>query len=47
MYATVRGIEELEEKQRDRLLDYYDKFYDVINNEGRARREIHRMCRRA
>jgi len=46
IYATVRGLEELEEKQRDRLLDYYDKFYDVINNEGRARREIHRMCRR-
>ena len=47
IYATVRGLEELEEKQRDRLLDYYDKFYDVINNEGRARREIQRMCRRA
>ena len=47
IYAMVQGFEELEEKQRKRLLDYYDGFYDVIDNEGRARRQIEQMCRRA
>ncbi len=29
----------------DRLFDYYDKFYDIGNDERRARREIHRPQR--
>lgn len=47
IYAMVRGVEQLEEKQRDRLLEYYDEFYETINDEGDTRREIQRRCRRA
>ncbi len=45
IYETVRGLEPLDEKERNRLLDYYEEFYEIINNEGRTRREIHRRCR--
>jgi hypothetical protein len=45
IYSMVRGFEPLEERQRDRLLDYYDDFYDIINNNGRARNQISGACR--
>ena len=47
IYAMVRGVEQLEEKERDRLLEYYDEFYETINDERDTRREIYRRCRRA
>ncbi len=46
IYEMVRGFEPLEERRRNRLLDYYDEFYEIINDDGRTRREIHRRCRR-
>jgi hypothetical protein len=46
IYAMVRGVEQLEEKERDNLLKYYDEFYETINDEGDTRREIVRRCRR-
>ncbi len=45
IYEMVRGFDLLEEKQRDRLLDYYDDFYEVINDEGKAKRRIIEECR--
>jgi hypothetical protein len=46
IYAMVRGVVQLEEDERDRLLEYYDEFYEIINDEGDTRREIYRRCRR-
>lgn len=45
IYEMVRGFELLEEKQRKRLLDYYDDFYEVINDEGKAKKRIIEACR--
>ncbi len=46
IYAMVQGVEQLEEKERDNLLEYYDEFYQTINDERRTQREIVRRCRR-
>lgn len=38
------GMAELEDGQRKRALEYYDKFYETLDNPGRYEREILRPC---
>jgi hypothetical protein len=46
IYGMVRGLEPLEEKERERLLEYYDDFYEIINDARDIRQEIYNQCRR-
>lgn len=46
IYSMVREFDLLEQRERERLLEYYDGFYDIINDEGRTQREIEWVCRR-
>ena len=46
IYALYRAQQDLDPKRLERMLDYYDDFYDIINNEGKFRREILNECRR-
>jgi hypothetical protein len=45
MYELWRGQEGLEQRRLERSLDYFDEFYEIINNERRARYEIVTQCR--
>jgi hypothetical protein len=45
IHALVRGFDPLNEEERQDLIEYYDGFYDIINNPGRLRREIVNACR--
>ncbi len=47
IYALHRGQPDLEPKVLEDTLEYFDEFYEVINDEGRTRLEIHDRCRRA
>lgn len=45
IYDIWRGQEGLEERRLDRTLEYFDEFYDIINDEGKTKREILMKCR--
>lgn len=40
------GLEELEEKERRKALEYYDDFYEINNDEKKFDRAVLRRCRR-
>lgn len=44
IYALFRGFEYLEEKAKDRALDYLDGFYETINRPKSVRREFLNTC---
>jgi len=46
IYTLYRGMEAqgLEHKRVEQALDYYDDFYNTINDQGRMRREFIRAC---
>lgn len=43
--ALYEGMPGLEDKQRERVLKYYDDFYDIINDPKKFDREVIRACR--
>jgi hypothetical protein len=46
IYAAVRAVPDLPERDVRNVLDYFDDFYQVINNPGAVNREFVRACRR-
>jgi hypothetical protein len=46
IYALYREQEALEPEIIEKSLEYYDDFYEIINDEGKVRREFERNCRR-
>lgn len=46
IYGMVEAFGVLDEDTRKRLIEYYDGFYDVINDDRTARRDILKACRR-
>jgi hypothetical protein len=47
IYAAVRAVPGLPERDVRSLLDYFDDFYSTINNRGNMQREFVGKCRRA
>jgi len=45
IYDLWRNQEGLEEKRIRESLEYFDEFYEIIDDAGKAEREIVRMCR--
>ncbi len=45
IYGLYRDQEGLEQKFRDRTLEYFDEFYEIIDDNGRVRREMEALCR--
>ena len=45
IYDLWRGQAGLDERRLRRSLEYFDQFYEIINNEGKVRREILGKCR--
>jgi len=45
IYELWRGQARLDERRLRRSLEYFDQFYDIINNEGKVKREILGKCR--
>ncbi len=45
IYDLWRGQEGLEERRLDRTLEYFDEFYEIINDSGKTKREILLKCR--
>jgi hypothetical protein len=43
--ALYEGMPDLEEKQRSRVLEYYDDFYEIINDPTKLDRRVIRACR--
>ena len=46
IYALHRAQDDLAPDRLKRMLEYYDEFYEIINDEGKFRREILNKCRR-
>ena len=46
VYALYMEQLQLDEKVREKTIDYLDDFYEIINNDRRVEREIVRRCRR-
>jgi hypothetical protein len=46
IYALYRDQEGLEPDILEKSLEYFDEFYEIINDPGKVRREIVRKCRR-
>ncbi len=46
MYAAVRAVPDLPERDVRNVLDYFDEFFKVIDNPGAVNRELVRPCRR-
>jgi hypothetical protein len=46
MYAAVRAVPDLPERDVRNVLDYFDDFYKVLDNPGAVNREFVRACRR-
>jgi hypothetical protein len=46
IYAAVRAVPDLPERDVRNVLDYFDDFYKVIDNPGAVNRELVRPCRR-
>ncbi len=47
IYRLFRETAGLDERYRDRILEYIDEFYDVINDPGKVDRELIGHCREA
>jgi len=45
VWALYQGMEGLEEGQLKRSLEYYEEFYETINDPGRYERQVLRNCR--
>jgi hypothetical protein len=45
IYALYREQQGLEPKVLEKTLEYFDKFYEVINDEGKTKREFRDRCR--
>lgn len=45
IYAAVRAVPDLPERDAKNVLDYFDQFYQVIDNPGLVNREFVRSCR--
>jgi len=45
IYTLWREQVGLDERRLDRSLEYFDEFYDIINDSGKTRREISMQCR--
>jgi hypothetical protein len=45
IYDLWRDQEELDESRLERTLEYFDEFYEIINDSGKAKREIVMKCR--
>lgn len=45
IYAAVRAVPDLPERDAKGVLDYFDQFYQVIENPGSVNREFVRGCR--
>jgi len=46
MYAAVRAVPDLPERDARNVLEYFDAFYKVLDNPGAVNREFVRACRR-
>ena len=46
IYAAVRAVPDLPERDVRNVLDYFEDFYKVIDNPGAVNRELVRPCRR-
>jgi len=46
MYAAVRAVPDLPERDVRNVLEYFDEFFKVIDNPGAVNREFVRPCRR-
>jgi hypothetical protein len=46
MYAAVRGVPDLPERDVRSVLDYFDDFYKVLENRGAVNREFVQPCRK-
>jgi hypothetical protein len=46
MYAAVRAVPDLPERDARNVLEYFDDFYKVLENPGAVNRELVRPCRR-
>lgn len=45
IYAAVRAVPDLPERDARNVLDYFDEFYKVLDNPGAVKREFVRSCR--
>lgn len=45
IWALIEGFTLLDEDEREEMLDFYEDFYEVINDPGKFQREIVRACR--
>jgi len=45
MYAAVRAVPDLPERDARNVLEYFDDFYKVLDNPGAVNREFVRSCR--
>ncbi len=45
IYALYLNEPALEEKYRERTIEYFDEFYEIINDEGKTRSQITSRCR--
>ena len=45
IYAAVRAVPDLPERDAKGILDYFDQFYQVLDNPGLVKREFARACR--
>jgi hypothetical protein len=46
IYAAVRAVPDLPERDVRNVLEYFDEFYKVLDNPGAVNRELVRPCRR-
>lgn len=46
MYAAVRAVPDLPERDVRNVLEYFDEFFKLIDNSGAVNRELVRACRR-
>jgi hypothetical protein len=46
IYSLVRGVDGLNDRTEESILEYYDDFFDTINDDRSITREFHRACRK-
>ena len=45
IYSLILDFEYLEQKEREKILRYFDKFYKTLNNDHKIKREFILMCK--
>ena len=45
IYSLISDFEYLEQKEREKILRYFDKFYKTLNNDHKIKREFILMCK--